>query len=54
MKYANRHEPPIKGSCIKAKGRHRHIVERIPTYLITHEQPGLLGASYCVLEVSDA
>lgn len=35
------------------KGRHRHLVERIPTYLITHEQPGLLGASYCVLEVSD-
>jgi glucokinase len=29
-----------------AKGRHRHIVERIPTYLITHPQPGLLGASY--------
>ena len=41
-------------SAFKAKGRHRHIVERIPTYLITHEQPGLLGASYCVLEVSDA
>ena len=35
------------------KGRHRHLVERIPTYLITHEQPGLLGASYCVLEVSE-
>ena len=30
----------------KAKGRHRHIVERIPTYLIMHSQPGLLGASY--------
>ena len=29
-----------------AKGRHRHIMERIPTYLITHPQPGLLGASY--------
>lgn len=33
-------------SAFKAKGRHRHIVERIPTYLITHPQPGLLGASY--------
>ena len=33
-------------SAFKAKGRHRHIMERIPTYLITHEQPGLLGASY--------
>ncbi len=29
-----------------AKGRHRHIVERVPTYLITHPQPGLLGTSY--------
>ena len=35
-------------SAFKAKGRHRHIVERIPTYLITHSQPGLLGASYLV------
>ena len=33
-------------SAFKAKGRHRHIMERIPTYLITHAQPGLLGASY--------
>jgi glucokinase len=28
------------------KGRHRHIVERIPTFLITHTQPGLLGAAF--------
>ena len=28
------------------KGRHSHIIERVPTYLITHDQPGLLGASY--------
>ena len=33
-------------SAFKAKGRHSHIMERIPTYLITHAQPGLLGASY--------
>ena len=33
-------------AAFKAKGRHRHFVERIPTYLITHSQPGLLGASY--------
>ncbi len=26
------------------KGRHRSLVERIPTSLLTHEQPGLLGA----------
>lgn len=36
----------------ESKGRHRHIMERIPTYLISHEQPGLLGAAYCVLELS--
>ncbi len=28
------------------KGRHTSIMERIPTQLITHEQPGLLGAAY--------
>ncbi len=33
------------------KGRHRDIMETIPTFLITHEQPGLLGASYCALEL---
>lgn len=27
------------------KGRHRVLMERIPTQLITHKQPGLLGAS---------
>jgi glucokinase len=34
------------------KGRHRHLMERIPTFLITHEQPGLLGAAYCALELT--
>lgn len=38
-------------AAFESKGRHRHLVERIPTFLITHEQPGLLGASYCVLEL---
>lgn len=33
------------------KGRHRSIMERIPTQLILHEQPGLLGASYVALEL---
>ena len=33
-------------TAFESKGRHRHILERIPTYLITHEQPGLLGAAY--------
>ena len=33
------------------KGRHSHIIERVPTYLITHDQPGLLGASYLAQEL---
>lgn len=37
-----------------AKGRHRHIVERIPSYLITHPQPGLLGASYLAQKLAGA
>lgn len=36
----------------ESKGRHRSFVERIPTHLITYDQPGLLGAAYCVLELS--
>lgn len=35
----------------EGKGRHRSLMERIPTQLILHEQPGLLGASYCALEL---
>jgi glucokinase len=38
-------------AAFERKGRHRHLLERIPTFLITHEQPGLLGASYGVLEL---
>lgn len=34
-----------------AKGRHRGFMERIPTFLIMHEQPGLLGASYLAQEL---
>lgn len=33
------------------KGRHRSLLERIPTLLILHPQPGLLGASYCAREL---
>jgi glucokinase len=32
------------------KGRYRSYMESIPTKLITHPQPGLLGASYVALE----
>ena len=33
------------------KGRHRSLMERIPTQLITHGQPGLLGAAYCARQL---
>lgn len=33
------------------KGRHRSLVERVPTYLITHPQPGLLGAAWMAREL---
>ena len=36
------------------KGRHRSLMERIPTQLILHPQPGLLGASHCALELLQA
>ncbi len=35
----------------EAKGRHRSLMERIPTQLITHPEPGLLGAGYCALQM---
>jgi glucokinase len=34
-------------SGFESKGRHRSLMEQIPTQLITHPEPGLLGASYC-------
>lgn len=33
------------------KGRHRSLMERIPTYVVSHPQPGLLGASCCALDI---
>ena len=33
------------------KGRHRSLMEKIPTHLILHSQPGLLGASYCAFQL---
>ena len=33
------------------KGRHRTLMEAVPTSLVTYEQPGLLGASYCALRL---
>jgi len=34
------------------KGSHRSLMEGVPTLLILHPQPGLLGASYCARELS--
>lgn len=34
-------------SGFERKGRHRSLMERVPTQLITHDEPGLLGAAYC-------
>ncbi len=46
---ANRYPNLLASSAFRSgfenKGRHRHIMEGIPTLLITHPQPGLLGAS---------
>lgn len=36
----------------ESKGRHEDYMKRIPTRLITHEQPGLLGAAYCAIQLS--
>ena len=33
------------------KGRHRSLMERIPTQVIVHPEPGLLGASYVALSM---
>ena len=36
----------------ESKGRHRSLMERVPTQLIMHDQPGLLGAAYCALQLA--
>jgi glucokinase len=33
------------------KGRHRSLMEKTPTHMILHPHPGLLGASYCALQM---
>lgn len=39
-------------NAFESKGHHRSMMERIPTRLITYDEPGLLGAAYCALELS--
>lgn len=34
------------------KGRYRSLMEQIPTQVIMHPQPGLLGASFCAAEIA--
>jgi glucokinase len=40
-------------SGFESKGRHRSLMERVPTQLILHDQPGLLGAAYCALKLCE-
>ncbi len=35
------------------KGRHRSLMEKISTQVILHPQPGLLGASYYALRLTN-
>ncbi len=46
---AQRYPKQLAASAFRAgfenKGRHRGLMEKIPTYLITHKNPGLIGAS---------
>lgn len=35
------------------KGRHTSLMERVPTQLILHPHPGLLGAAYCARQLLD-
>lgn len=39
-------------SGFESKGRFRALMERIPTQLILHPEPGLLGAAYCAIELA--
>ena len=38
-------------NAFESKGHHRSMMERIPTRLITYDEPGLLGAAYCASEL---
>jgi glucokinase len=33
------------------KGRYRSLLEQVPTQLITHPEPGLLGAAHCAVQL---
>lgn len=52
---AKRYPDLLKNSRFRSgfenKGRYRSLMERVPTQLILHDQPGLLGAAYCALRL---
>jgi glucokinase len=52
---ARRYPTLLEMSCFRAgfesKGPYRSMMESIPTCLIMHPEPGLLGASYCALQL---
>jgi len=39
-------------NAFESKGVYRSMMERIPTKLITYDEPGLLGAAHCALELT--
>jgi glucokinase len=39
-------------NAFESKGRQRSMMERIPTRLITYDEPGLLGAAHCAFDLS--
>lgn len=39
-------------NAFESKGRHRPMMEHVPTKLITYNEPGLLGAAHCALDLS--
>ena len=54
---AQRHPKLLLQSRFRAgfenKGRHRSLLERIPTLLVQHPNPGLLGAASVAFHMSD-
>jgi glucokinase len=55
---AKRYPDLLKNSGFRSgfenKGRYRSLMERVPTQLILHDQPGLLGAAHCALKLLEA
>lgn len=49
QRYPNLLEASGFRGAFEHKGRHRALLERVPTHLITHPDPGLLGAAYGAL-----